>query len=100
MMHPLPAPRVPRPLPTWLVHDGAIDAHRHADARFRAGGAGASTGTPPPVARSMLVSLVLLATWGILGGLLAGLALVQVLGLLGLSVDTGTSSVLHRAFWP
>jgi hypothetical protein len=48
----------------------------------------------------MLVSLVLLATWGILGGLLAGLALVQVLGLLGLSVDTGTSSVLHRAFWP
>lgn len=50
--------------------------------------------------REVLLSIALLVTWGVGGGLIVGLALVQVLALLGLHVDTGTGSVLLRAFRP
>jgi hypothetical protein len=50
--------------------------------------------------REVLLSIALLVTWGVGGGLVVGLTLVQVLGLLGLPVDTGTGCVLLRAFRP
>ena len=54
----------------------------------------------PPAGRNTALSLLVLGLWGVGGGLLVGVALVQLLGLLGLPVDTGTGSVLHRTLLP
>jgi hypothetical protein len=42
----------------------------------------------------------LLLTWGLGTGLVVGLCIVHVLGWLGLDVETGTGTLLRRAFFP
>ncbi|HET7430159.1 MAG TPA: hypothetical protein VFJ89_01525 [Nocardioides sp.] len=46
--------------------------------------------------RDALASVAVTATVGLAIGLMTGLALVQVLALLGLHVETGTGVLLHR----
>jgi hypothetical protein len=50
------------------------------------------------VARRAAFSGLLLVALGVCAGLLVGLSLVHLLGLLGLHVDSGTATLLHRAF--
>ncbi|MDO9497617.1 MAG: hypothetical protein Q7J48_18090 [Nocardioides sp.] len=42
----------------------------------------------------------LLVAWGVGIGIVVGLSLVHLLGWLGLHVDTGTGTLLHRVFLP
>lgn len=48
--------------------------------------------------RDAAVSVALTVSLGVGIGLVTGLALVNVLGLLGMDVQTGTGELLHRMF--
>lgn len=50
--------------------------------------------------RDALMSGFLLVAWGVGIGIVVGLSLVHLLGWLGLHVDTGTGTLLHRVFLP
>lgn len=50
--------------------------------------------------RRVLTSGLVLVMWGVGTGLVLGLGVVQVLGRLGLHVDTGAGTLLRRAFTP
>lgn len=52
------------------------------------------------VTRRAVSSVLLLVAFGVSSGLLVGLTTVHLLGLLGMHVDTGDVSLLHRAFFP
>ena len=51
------------------------------------------------VTQKAVLSALLLVALGMSTGLLVGLAVVHLLGLLGLHVDAGTWSLLHGAFF-
>ena len=52
----------------------------------------------PSVATRAVLSGIFLVALRICAGLLVGLALVHLLGWLGLHLDSGTAGLLHRAF--
>jgi hypothetical protein len=50
------------------------------------------------ITRKAVLSAGLLVALGVSTGLLVGLTIVHLLGFLGLHVDTGIATLLHRAF--